>query len=224
MPYEGNLMRRLVVATVATAACLTLTMTPVDAGIAQIVIDFEDIPTGDDGVALGDQYDALGVSFVTDNGLVWGGNSNGDPGGWDLEGPAGPRFLGFNGDSYGATIELDEPAASLSFQAARSNGSSDGDSLNLTAYCGAEEVDADSVVFGPVNSWSTLSVAADCIDSVQFAGVGEEFHPYGIDDVRIRSGETPPPSEPTTSTTQAVDDTVAITVSRATPVAPRFTG
>jgi hypothetical protein len=221
-------MRRLAVATVAVAACLTLTMTPVHAGIAQIVIDFEDIPTGDDGVAIGNQYDALGVSFVTDNGLVWGGNSNGDPGSWDLEGPAGPQFLGFNGGSYGATIELDEPAVSLSFQASRSNGSADGNSLDVTAYCGAEEVDTDSVVFGPIDSWSTLSVAADCIDSVQFAGVGEGFHPYGIDDVRIGpAGETPPPSEPTTPTTQAVDDTVATTVPRATaatPVAPRFTG
>ena len=65
-------------------------------------ISFEEIPAQNTIFAtLSEEYAHLGVHFSSnDDGSTWDGMSNGDPGGWELEGTNGPTFAGFNGASY----------------------------------------------------------------------------------------------------------------------------
>lgn len=119
--------------------------------------------------------------------LTWvrEGLSQGDPGNWGLEGTSGPQFLGFNGPSYAATMVFAGNVSEISLDASRSNGSADGDGLELEAFCDGAPVDALTLSFGPINDWSTGTLAAECIDEVSLLGTGGGFHPYGVDNVRI---------------------------------------
>ena len=75
------------------------------------VISFDEMTaTNSNCCYLTSEYLDLGVTFeTTDDGSVWGGLSNGNPGTWGLEGTNGPAFLGFNGASYSATMLFDVP-------------------------------------------------------------------------------------------------------------------
>ena len=175
-------MRRRFILCVLALACVGVLVGPAYAS-STTVINFDEFPTT--GNLISTEYLAQGVTFVTDNGIVWGGLSNGDPGNWDLEGTNGPQFLGFNGGSYAATANFAENATSVSLDASRSLGSQNGDSFTLQAYCGAALVDSDSFTFGAVNSWTTATVSALCIDSIVISGAGAGFHPFGVDNLVI---------------------------------------
>ena len=62
--------------------------------VATVTTTFDESPSTNNNVP----YSAtvLGGTFSTTNAGTWGGNSNGDPGTWGLEGTNGPQFLGFN--------------------------------------------------------------------------------------------------------------------------------
>ena len=95
------------------------------------VISFEEVPAqNSQPVTLCEEYAHLGVHFSSiDDGAIWDGMSNGDAGGWGLEGTNGPTFVGFNGGSdrldralrrAGARVPVDVAAASGGERAARS--------------------------------------------------------------------------------------------------------
>lgn len=149
------------------------------------VISFEEIPPANGNFGfLTEEYAALGIHFVTtDDGSTWDGMSNGDPGNWDLEGTNGPTFLGFNGASYSAIANFDVAMGLVSLDVSRSAGSSSGDTFTLDAYSANTLVGSQTVTLGPINSWSTVSITAPGIDSIEMSGVGTGFHPYGVDNL-----------------------------------------
>src|SRR5450759_1608416 len=93
--------------------------------LSATTITFSEIPaTNDNCCYLTNEYATLGLSFVNNNGSVWGGNSNGNPGNWGLEGTNTPPFLGFNDlgpfGGYSASLVFSEPVSNFSLDVSRS--------------------------------------------------------------------------------------------------------
>jgi len=149
------------------------------------VINFDEIaPANGNFGFLTEEYAALGIHFVTtDDGSIFGGMSNGDPGNWDLEGTNGPAFLGFNGASYSAIANFDVAMGFVSLDVSRSLGSADGNTFTLDAYSGINLVGSQTVTLGPINTWSTVSITGAGFDSIQMSGAGGGFHPFGVDNL-----------------------------------------
>lgn len=132
------------------------------------------------------RYSALGVTFNgTDDGSTWGGVSNGDPGNWDLEGTNGAGFSGFNGESYVMTLLFASDITSFSLDASRSLGSQAGDSITLEAYLNNVLVASTSAIFGDINAWVTLSLVGGLWDEIRWIGAGNDFHPFGVDNINF---------------------------------------
>src|SRR5258707_703312 len=74
-------------------------------GAHATTITFDEFAPSNGGGSLTNEYTATtGATFAGTNAGTWGGNSNGNPGNWALEGTNGPQFLGFNGDGYTETV------------------------------------------------------------------------------------------------------------------------
>jgi len=150
-------------------------------------ITFDESPSTNNNVP----YSAtvLGATFSATNAGTWGGNSNGDPGTWGLEGTNGPQFLGFNpisGFTEVVTFASSVNSVSLDFA-----GGFETESLTITLQAFNDEtlLGSTSVSLGPVNTWSTLSLALPGMTSIAwnatcctFAFVG-----YGVDNLRFDS-------------------------------------
>lgn len=151
------------------------------------VITFDEIPPANDNSGfLTEEYAALGIHFITtDDGSIWGGLSDGDPGSWNIEGTNGPAFLGFNGDSYSLTANFDAEINYISLDVSRSLGSSPEDTFTLEAYNGATLLDSKTVVLNSINQWTTVSLSVDNIDQIHWFGLdsGIDYHPYGVDNL-----------------------------------------
>ena len=147
---------------------------------AQIVIRFDEIAAFS---LPGEQYAGLGVHFGSGPAGVQNGLTNGDTGNWLLDGTAGPFFLGFNGTpSYSETVTFDFGITSVSLDVSRANGSAPTDTFTLTAFSGASLVDSQTITLSnAINVWSTVTVSASNITSVQILGGGAGFHPFGVD-------------------------------------------
>lgn len=148
------------------------------------------------GTIPADEYAALGVTFMgTDDGSTWGGNSNGDPGNWDLEGTNGAGFSGYNGQSDGMTLLFAGDITNFSMDTARSNGSSDGDSITLEGWLNGVLQETVSVFFGNINEWATLSITG-VFDEVRWVGAGSGFNPFGVDNINytFADGQVPIPA------------------------------
>ena len=104
-------------------------------------------------------------------------NANGNPGNWGVDGTNGPIFSGFNGDSYSQT---------LTFASNISGFSLDG-TITLQGFLGATLVATNVVNLGAINTWSTLSIAGT-FDRVVYSGTGQDFHPFGVDNLRWDQG------------------------------------
>ncbi|MBS0505586.1 MAG: PEPxxWA-CTERM sorting domain-containing protein [Proteobacteria bacterium] len=166
----------------------------VPAQAATITFD-EFAPDNDNGAIPAARYAALGVTFVgTDDGSTWGGNANGNPGNWGVDGTNGPVFSGFNGDSNAQTLTFAGTISGFSLDASRTNGSSDG-TITLEGYLGATLVASNSVVLGAINSWSALAIAGT-FDRIVYSGTGSNFHPFAIDNLNwdARGGVPEPAS------------------------------
>lgn len=149
------------------------------------LITFDEFaPDNGNGGIPANRYAYMGVTFnTTDDGSTWGGNSNGNPGNWGLEGTNGPIFSGYNGASYNAGISFASSVTGVSLDASRSNGSQQGDTYTLEGWLSGALVDSMSVIFGAINDWSTLSLAGT-YDELRWSGAGPNFHPYGVDNIR----------------------------------------
>lgn len=161
-------------------------------------ITFDEIPASNANCCfLSDEYVDLGVMFeTTDDGSVWAGMSNGDPGTWNLEGSSGPAFLGFNGTSYSARLLFDAPVTGFSMDVARASGSSGTARIKLTGYLAGVVVSRNAVILAGTNQWLPVTLAGE-IDEVEFyTAETSGFRPYGVDNLQFEWAPPDVPAEP----------------------------
>jgi len=130
-----------------------------------------------------------GVTF--DGGyIVWGGNSNGDPGNWNLEGTNGPAFLGHNSASSltGPTINFAGTQEQVTFDVGVPNSFSF--TLEVTpvnsGIVGATQSFALAGNGGPDGVWTTIALEGP-LDEVRIAfqaGTASGIF-YGIDNLNF---------------------------------------
>lgn len=163
-------------------AGLALAATPVGAA----TIDFEDRPAANDPTqSVTEEYADLGVHFASvDDAATWGGMSRGDPGNWQIDGSNGPTFLGFDGRSYTAVVNFDEPVQELQLDVARADGAYwPDDFFMLVGFRDAAIVDVVLVHLGDVNSWTTVSMSPE-VDRLWLYGLGFPGFRFGVDNLR----------------------------------------
>ena len=156
----------------------------------QITFDEFDAINNNSGY-LSNEYAGIGVTWnTTDDGSIWDGLTDGDPGNWEIDGTNGPQFLGFNGGSYQASMLFDTQVNAFQLDASRSNGSSDGDTFTVDGYLNGGLVDSVTITFLGLNEWSTVFLNGN-IDEVVMYGNGSSFHPFGVDNIAWRAVPTP---------------------------------
>ncbi len=176
-------MKKLI--TICVVAGLMFTI-GVPVANANVTINFEEIsPANANSGFLSEEYASLGIHFqTTDDGSIWAGMANGDPGNWDIDGTNGPAFLGFNGASYSLIATFDIPVYDFALDVSRSLGSSAGNVFTLDGYMYGSPVESYTVTLGPINSWSTIQLT-QIVDEVRWNGAGEGYHPYGVDNLNF---------------------------------------
>jgi hypothetical protein len=181
----------------APAALLVLLgAAPVSAGVE--VIDFEDMNPGNGGTSpLTEEYAELGVHFYSlDDASVWSGLSEGDPGGWQVEGTNGTRFLGFDGSSYSVVLTFDAPVQDFQFDLTRAAPHPFmAHQVVVAGLLGGEVVDEQIVYLGAVDAWMTLTVAGG-VDQVVIEGPGQPGTRFAVDNVQWLGPDREVPDEP----------------------------
>lgn len=171
------------------------TVAAVLGGAAQATtITFDEFAATNDGAPVTTLYSGAGITFAGGNAGTWGGNSNGDPGNWSVDGTNGPQFLGFNGP-YVDTLTFSSSITSFRADFSRTQGSSDG-AISLVAYSGATMVASAGGALGALDSWTTFSLSGLGIDRIELSGTGDAFHPFAMDNVVFDSQRAVP--EPAT--------------------------
>jgi len=169
--------------TITNILCALLVILTAAVSISRAAtLTFDDVPKW---TQVGDHYASLGVHFsLTDFG-VQEGLANGDNGNWGLNGTVGPYFDGFNGvPGYTMMLYFDSPVTGFTMDVSRSNGSSAGDSLTVAGWSGLAVVDSRTITFGPINSWTTISLSG-VFDRIAWVGDGVDFHPFGVDNIKF---------------------------------------
>lgn len=148
-------------------------------------VSFDEIPAQNSNRSvLSEEYAHLGVHFVAvDDGGIWDGMSNGDPGGWELDGSNGPSFLGFNGRSFSLTVSFDEPVPAFRVDVAAAAGADPGGTFAVAGYRDGVLVDQTSVVLGGLNEWMTVELN-EPVDTVVWMGDTTGFRPFGADNMQ----------------------------------------
>ncbi|MGH0034524.1 MAG: hypothetical protein ACQGVK_05815 [Myxococcota bacterium] len=180
----------------SAALLALLTSAPASAGVE--VVDFEDVAhVNEAGVPLGEEYAALGVHFHSeDDASVWDGVSLGDPGGWQVEGSSGPRFLGFDGASYAVVLGFDAPVEE--FQLDLTRAAPHPFMAHQALVVGLREgeiVDEQVIYLGAVNSWITVELAGE-LDQVVVDGPGQPGTRFAIDNLQWLGPDREEPEEP----------------------------
>jgi hypothetical protein len=169
-------MRKLIVAGVFLLVSLVATaQTP-------IVLDFE--LSASNYVPIGTAYSGLGITFNPNTqDLVIGPES------WGIVGTNGPEFLAFNGfdPGYTMTMTFATPQSSISMDVSRSAGSIAGDTFTATIYDGATQVGTTTITFAAINTWTTVTLSAPRFTSITWTSAGVDFHPYGVDNIRLQA-------------------------------------
>ena len=167
-------------------ALLALLSIVVGIPVGAATISFDEIPPANSNwYPLSDEYAHVGVQFLaTDDGSVWSGLSDGDPGSWSLEGTSGSAFVGFNGRSYLLTMLLDQAVEGFQLDVARAAGSSSEAGFALAGFRDGEFVEETLVDLGAnaINEWSTATLSQP-VDEVQMIGSGG-WQPFGVDNVQ----------------------------------------
>lgn len=149
-------------------------------------ISFDEIqPANNNRDILTDEYTEMGVQFVgTDDGSIWSGMSDGDPGGWAIEGTNGSAFVGLNGRSYELTVLLDQAVEAFRIDVTRASGSTADAALMVVGFrngAPVEEIFFDLGSYG-INEWSTIELSED-VDEVNWVVSGGR-QPYGLDNLQ----------------------------------------
>jgi hypothetical protein len=149
-------------------------------------ISFDEIPPANNNYdILTDEYSAMGVQFVgTDDGSVWSGLSDGDPGGWEIEGTNGSAFVGLNGRSFELSVLLDQAVEAFRIDVARASGSTADAELMVVGFRNGVAVEEIFVELGSyaVGEWSTVELI-EAVDEVNWLVTGGR-QPYGLDNLR----------------------------------------
>jgi hypothetical protein len=173
--------------------CFALLFSALAAPATAGTISFDEVPPGNNNRAtLSEEYAHMGVHFITtDDGVIWSGISDGDPGGWALEGTNGSAFVGFNGLSYEMSALLDEVVGRFRLDVTRGDGSELPTFFTLVGYQGGSWVDEVFVDLGTVavNEWVTVELI-EPIDEVHMYGEGDQ--PFAIDNLQW-GGDAPGP-------------------------------
>lgn len=153
-------------------------------------ISFDEYSANNSNSAVTGLYAPLGVTFGAGNSGIWNGTSGGDPGNWGLEGTNGNAFLGNNGinnggGTYVTSISFSSLVSNVSFDVSRSNGSNAGQGLVASAYNGSTLLSSQSIVFGAVNSWTSLVFGIGSISSMIITGSATGFSPFGLDNLQF---------------------------------------
>jgi hypothetical protein len=149
-------------------------------------IDFEEIiASNDPTVVLSDEYAQRGVRFLGEDGSIWHGMSHGDPGGFGLEGTAGPSFLGFDGGTFSTDLHFDPPIRDLTLDLARAEGAGFHLAFLLMGFFEGELVHQQSITFGAVGEWQELALSGE-FDEVRLWSIGNVR--YGVDDIQWAGG------------------------------------
>ncbi len=150
---------------------------------ASEVISFEEVPAQNSNGSISEEYAHLGVHFSSlDDGSVWDGMSNGDPGGWELEGTNGPSFAGFNGRSYRLAATFDAPVPAFRVDVSAASGADPGGAFALEGYRAGALVERVNVTLAGLNQWMTVALTAE-VDRVVFVGDTRGFRPFGVDNL-----------------------------------------
>lgn len=164
------------------AAALLVAAAPASAE----TIHFDELPPANNNTdTLSEEYAHLGAHFVTtDDGSIWSGLSDGDPGGWDLEGTNGSAFLGFNGSSYALTLWFDAAIPHFGLDVSRAAGSQAGNLFGVEGYRDGLLVETAAIALGAIDEWSSVELR-ESVDEVVWYGVGESTrrHPFGVDNL-----------------------------------------
>jgi len=166
---------------------------------AETITFDEMLPSNSNCCYLTTEYSDMGVTFVTtDDGSIWGGLSNGNPGTWFLEGTNGPAFLGFNGASFSTRLLFDSPVNGFGLDMAPSVGwYSTEDVFTLEGYLGGVLVDRVSAQPLPFGEWMNVVLVGE-IDEVFMVSEGPSFpNTYGIDNLNWQlAGGSEVPDDP----------------------------
>jgi hypothetical protein len=150
-------------------------------------ITFDEIlPANSNCCYLTTEYVDLGVTFVTtDDGSIWAGLSNGNPGSWYLEGTNGPAFLGFNGVSLTASLLFDTPVSQFRLDMAPTIGWYDpADLFIVDGYRNGVLVESVSTPPLDFAEWMTVELTKE-VDEVQVSSIGPTYpNAYGIDNIQ----------------------------------------
>jgi hypothetical protein len=148
------------------------------------VISFEEMPAqNSESTTLTEQYAHLGVHFSSiDDGSTWDGVSNGDPGGWEIEGSNGPTFAAFNGRRSTLTARFDAPVPAFSLDVAAASGAPSGVPFALEGYRAGALVERNAVTLGGLNEWRNVALTQE-VDQVVIVSDMRGFHPFGIDNL-----------------------------------------
>jgi hypothetical protein len=133
-----------------------------------------------------------GVKIET-NASVWGGNGNGDPGNWNLEGTNGSAFLGCNqGNNCSTTFSLAAPQNGFAFDIGIANNWAA--TFTVKGYLNSVLVDTaalsianQSVGVSPNGTWKTASLAGN-LDEVVVTSAFSKGFAFGIDNVNAEAG------------------------------------
>jgi hypothetical protein len=106
--------------------------------------------------------------------------SNGDPGGWEVEGTNGPTFAAFNGRSYKTTAHFDAPVPAFSLDATAASGAPT--AFALEGYRGGTLVERNAVTLVGLNEWMNVALTQE-VDQVVIMGSTVGVHPFGIDNL-----------------------------------------
>ena len=171
-----------------SAIAATLLLAASQSAIAA-TITFDEFSANKNNTAITSLYAPLGVAFGIDNSSIWSGLSQGDPGNWNLEGSNGAAFLGNNGinnsNSYVTSINFSSLMSNVSFDVSRSNGSQPGQTLTASAYGGTALLSSQSIVFGAINSWTSIAFGMGGISSLVIRGSATGFSPFGLDNLQF---------------------------------------
>jgi len=141
-------------------------------------------------------YQPVGITL---SGTYWGlvgGVANGDPGGWNLNGTAGPAFLGINQGSSGSpTINLSTPATSLQLDV----GVPFGWQIDFTAIASLSGNTVAQTNFSiddnnsGVGTWQTVTFNTAIFDRVtlQMTSSPDGGFAFGVDNIRVTSVPEP---------------------------------
>jgi len=161
------------------------------AGAAQAAtVTFDEFAADNtNGAIPSNRYAGVGLTIVaTDDSSTWGGNSNGNPGNWDLEGTNGAIFAGFNGSSYNAIFQFAGLITNFSLDASRSKGSGAGQGLTVEGWRNGALIDSNALDLGDINDWTTFALGG-VYDEIRIQGEIAGFSPFGIDNLNWdRSG------------------------------------